>query len=377
MLRTSNFQFSIFNFTSSILIAIALYSCNHGADKNPGGTISGKLSNAKNIIVKLEQVREKDDLPLDSVKTDADGKFSLPNKADHLDYYLLRTNPQQVLYLVLKGGENLTVTGDAADMMNTGEANGSEENDLVSEINSFEKHLRDSLNSVYIRVRANDKAQADSLFRNTLDPYYFNTMRSFAKGFISKHQNSVISLTASKFLDKQNDLAIYSALDSSLTALYPGFLYVQQYHLAVEKMKQLPPGTVAPEINLPSPEGKKIALSSLHGKIVLVDFWASWCGPCRKESPHLAELYKEFHDRGFEIYSVSLDDDKNNWKDAIAMDHLTWIHVSDLKRWKSETVQKYYIEDIPNSVLVDRQGKIIAKGLSGNDLARAIDEALH
>jgi peroxiredoxin len=364
-----------------LLLAVVSYigftSCNHHAEKQSGGTISGKLSNAKNIKVALELVREHDDLPLDSTMTDADGNFSLPNKADHLDYYLLRTDPKQVLYLVLKGGENITVTGDAADLANTGEVKGSEENDLVTEINSFKTHLRDSLSSLYAKTRDQDKALADSLLRSTWDPFYTSTLRSFAKDFIAKHPGSVISLTATQFLNQQKDLAIYISLDSSLSAAYPGFMYVQQYHLMVEKMKQLPVGSMAPDIDLPSPEGKKIALSSLRGKIVLVDFWASWCGPCRQENPELTEVYKEFHDRGFEIYSVSLDDDKNSWKDAIAMDHLNWIHVSDLKRWQSDVAKEYYIEEIPNNVLVDRQGRIIAKGLSGNDLARSIDEALH
>ncbi len=355
----------------------SFFSCNHKTDKQPGGTISGKLSNAKNITISLELVREHDDLPLDSVKTDSDGKFSLPNKADHLDYYILRTDPKQVLYLVLKGGENLNITGDAANMINTGEAKGSEENELVGEINSYEKHVRDSLNTIYSRTRDNDKALADSLFRSIWNPYYFRTMRSFAKEFIAKHPKSVIALTATKFLDQQRDLAIYTSLDSSLTAAYPKFLYVQQFHIKVDRMKLLPVGSMAPDINLPSPEGKKIALSSLRGKVVLLDFWASWCGPCRQENPHLTELYKAFHSKGFEIYSVSLDDDKNGWKDAIAMDHLNWIHVSDLKRWESEAAKTYYVEDIPNMILIDKEGKIIAKELSGNDLASKIDEALH
>jgi len=357
---------------------LLLFSCNQKKkERNSNGTISGKLSNAKNITVKLELVRENDDLPLDSVKTDAEGNFSLPNKADHLDYYLLRTDPKQVLYLVLKGGENITVTGDAADMMTTGNAKGSEENNLVTEINSFEKHVRDSLNSVYAKTRDINKPLADSLFRTTWNPYYFTALRSFALTFIAKHPSSVISLTATKFLDKQKDLPVYVALDSTLSAAYPDFVYAQQFHITVQKMLQLPAGTPAPEINLPSPAGKMIALSSLQGKVVLVDFWASWCSPCRQLNPHLTELYKEFHSRGFEIYSISLDDDKNNWTSAIMADHMTWLHVSDLKRWESEAAKKYFIEDIPNNVLVDKQGKIIAKGLTGNDLAQAIDKALN
>lgn len=140
-------------------------------------------------------------------------------------------------------------------------------------------------------------------------------------------------------------------------------------------------GDLAPELEFKNPEGKSIKLSSLEGRYVLIDFWASWCGPCRKENPNLVNAYEKykkatFHKgKGFEIYSVSLDTDKAKWQAAIDKDDLSWkYHVSDLKGWSSAAAKLYKINSIPKSFLLDPNGKIIAKNLRGMKLHTTLDK---
>jgi len=141
----------------------------------------------------------------------------------------------------------------------------------------------------------------------------------------------------------------------------------------------LEPGNQAPEIVLPSPDGKEIALSSLRGKMVLIDFWASWCPPCRAENPYLVKVYNEFKDKsftkgqGFTVYSVSLDRSRDAWLRGIKEDNLSWpYHVSDLKFWNSEAAALYQVEGIPMNFLLDGNGVIVAKGLRGELLQQTL-----
>lgn len=129
---------------------------------------------------------------------------------------------------------------------------------------------------------------------------------------------------------------------------------------------------VKPDFTLPNVDGKLLQLSSLRGKIVLVDFWASWCVPCRKENPNLVNAYTKYHDKGFEIIGISLDHKKEAWVQAIAADQLNWLHVSDLKGWKSTLALEYGIKSIPMNFLVDASGKIIAKDLRGEQLTKKL-----
>jgi peroxiredoxin len=127
-------------------------------------------------------------------------------------------------------------------------------------------------------------------------------------------------------------------------------------------------GTSAPEIALPSPNGDTIRLSSLKGKYVLLDFWASWCPPCRAENPNLVDMYKKYNRYGFEIYQVSLDKTRDAWLKAIKNDKLDWIHVSDLQFWSSTAAKLYAVESIPASFLIDKDGSIMARNLRGESL---------
>ena len=136
-------------------------------------------------------------------------------------------------------------------------------------------------------------------------------------------------------------------------------------------------GKPAPNFTLKNTEGKDVALSSFKGKYVLVDFWASWCGPCRAENPAVVKAYQKFKDKGFTILGVSLDDKKDKWLEAIKKDKLDWTQISDLKGWKSSAASLYGIKGIPMNFLIDKDGKIIAKGLRGEDLEKKLGEVMN
>ncbi|MFM8449751.1 MAG: peroxiredoxin family protein [Haliscomenobacter sp.] len=141
---------------------------------------------------------------------------------------------------------------------------------------------------------------------------------------------------------------------------------------ALEKAMRLSVGTEAPDFSQATPEGTDMKLSSLRGKYVLIDFWASWCGPCRRENPNVVRLYNQYKEKGFEILGVSLDQSRDRWLQAIEADQLTWSHVSDLKGWGNEVAKMYEISSIPKTILLDPQGKIIAKDLRGPSLERML-----
>ncbi len=139
-------------------------------------------------------------------------------------------------------------------------------------------------------------------------------------------------------------------------------------------------GDIAPEIELPTPDGDTVALSNLRGQVVLIDFWAGWCGPCRRENPNVVKTFREFKDKdfmigdGFTVYGVSLDKSKDTWTNAIKKDGLMWTQVSDLKYWQSPYVRRYGVRGIPSNFLIDEEGVIIAKNLRGEKLSKTLQK---
>jgi thiol-disulfide isomerase/thioredoxin len=182
---------------------------------------------------------------------------------------------------------------------------------------------------------------------------------------------TILKKVQTAYLEKFKDSPLANRMGQQVTQIEMAY---QQYLQTKDQDKA---GELAPEIAMQSPEGKIIRLSDLKGKYVLIDFWASWCGPCRRENPNVVRLYNQYKSKGFTVFSVSLDNDGEKWKSAILQDGLVWpYHVSDLLGWNTPMTQVYGFNSIPHTVLIDPQGKVIAKNLRGESLEQKLKELL-
>ncbi len=199
------------------------------------------------------------------------------------------------------------------------------------------------------------------------------------KQAISDNKDDIATLMFLDQFPKEQNAALHEAVINALYKKYPNHPIVKErYSIMNSPAGKTGIGAMAPELAFPDPEGNIRKLSDLRGKVVLVDFWASWCGPCRRESPNVRNVYQKYHDKGFEVFSVSLDRDGNSWKKAIVDDQLVWPnHVSDLKYWSSEAAAIYGVRSIPAMFLLDREGRIVAKDLRGAALENAVRELIN
>jgi peroxiredoxin len=199
-----------------------------------------------------------------------------------------------------------------------------------------------------------------------------------AKDYAAAHPSSYVAVyEARNYFSYDPDAEV-------LQGIYNGFSPLIQHSRQGVLLKNTLDAALLTGIGRPAPafaqanvKGKPITLSSFKGQYVLVDFWASWCGPCREENPNVLKSYRQYHSRGFTVLGVSLDDKKGDWLKAVKKDGLPWMQVSDLKGWKNDVAVLYGIEGIPMNFLIDKDGKIVAKGLRGDDLDKKLEEFLH
>lgn len=366
------------------LLAI-LSSCSKTA-QNSAFELKGKLENSKGETLYFEKLSGMQPVVLDSAVLNENGEFAFEGDyAPKIGIYRVKLNNQNFAMLVLDSSDKVRLNGDAADLAGSYKVEGSPETSLFLEYNALSKarDLKlDSLQRLFqslMEPYRMDKRRMDSLSSTFEAPYgqIVNDASEQIRSRIETHLENYASLMAIQSLDPEKYMAVYLKLDEGLYKKYAEDKTVRMFHDMVMKMKATGMGQLAPEIALPNPDGKEIALSSLRGKIVLIDFWASWCGPCRKEMPNVVKAYAKFKNKGFEIYGVSLDQDKDRWVEAIAKDGITWPQVSDLKYWESAAAREYNVQSIPYTVLLDREGKIIDKNLRGEQLEKRLAELLN
>ncbi len=366
-------------YSVGLIIAGALFvSCNK---ENNNAYLSGEIKDGAGKTVYLDQLTSQSAVTVDSVVIDQNGHFEFTKFKPSLNFYRIRIEPQNFAILVLDSVDKVSFQAEAKNIAEA-KINGSKETDAFNEFNAIGKKYKtkiDSLQQIFqseIMKNPNDSAKINQL-KEDIDKVYQNILDQWASELaikVKEHKDKFASIIALQMLDPQKYTDVYQELDKALMAKYPNHPMIQSLHKIAARASALSPGTPCPEIALPDPNGKELRLSSFRGKIVLIDFWASWCKPCRADMPFVVSLYKKYKNKGFEIFGVSLDKDKQNWIEAIKQDGITWPQVSDLKFWNSEVVQTFNVEAIPYTILIDKDGKIIAKGLRGEELENKLKE---
>lgn len=339
-----------------------------------GFVIKGNIKNSpKNLLVLWELTPAKL-IFIDSTRTDEKGNFELRGNTKEMIFCQLQMGPEASVYFAVDNNSKLNVNMSVVGSFVDYQIKGDELEDsktlkslldmntsFLKEVKSLEQRAQNIPNT------PDGATQADQL--RTEYQRLANQRNNFVKEVALKQKKGFIPYFVVSFGALENPgFDMFQHAVNCAKAADPNSKYTQQIETQFNTEAKLMEGAIAPDFTLKTPTGEDLSLSSLRGKVVLIDFWASWCGPCRRENPNVRKLYRRFHYKGFEILGVSLDNDGNRWKGAIQADSLTWPHVSDLRGWQSSAAQLYQVSSIPQTYLIDKDGRIMAKGLRGPEL---------
>ncbi len=379
----NNFFLSIF-----ILIFCTFFSCSDNSlgnkSQNKSVTIKGKINASQKGMVKLEKYGDGGIFELVKEVEVKGQNFEIKVNIEQPEFYQIHYLGIKDIPLVLTGEEKEVEIILNHQKEVTHEIKGSKDSQYYAELNQIFASMRQKKNQ--LEQKFQDNQDKDEEFKNKIvtefKTYQIENVNEL-KQFITKVQPSLVCIAAANGLVAEEHYDFLKKIAENCQKKYPNSHYIKSFTnklaeigVTLEKSKHLAVGQPAPEIDLPNPDGKNIKLSSLKGKIILIDFWASWCKPCRIENPNVVKLYNLHKQKGFEILGVSLDRDKNAWLDAIEKDNLTWLHISDLQFWQSAAAKTYQIQGIPATYLIDKNGIIIAKNLRGEALAEKLKEIL-
>ena len=352
-------------------LLILLFACSE-QEESADNSIAGNLTNLnKGDHIYLDFITPQQIITKDTAIIDENGDYRFSYNATTLGYYRLRINNQNFINIVLNINETLIINGDGNNLMDTYTVEGSEESTRLKQFNTAYKANAIAQDSIGLAYQANPNDQ--KLFIQLQIAKFTATgkMNEVLTTLIDNKPNSLVSLAAVQQLNPKANADLFKKVDEALAKTMSNNPWFIDFHKKVESMVNLYKGEPAPDFTLNDTEGNPISLSSLKGKVVLIDFWASWCRPCRAENPTIVKIYNKYKNQGFDVMSVSLDLDINKWKAAIAKDNLSWKnHVSDLKRWGSSIVPLYGIESIPFTILIDREGIILGINLKGEELEK-------
>ncbi|WP_188604440.1 TlpA disulfide reductase family protein [Aquaticitalea lipolytica] len=375
---------------SLILIVSLFISCNETTKKNDGYVISGTADGVYNgIRVYLKTIDERGRDFYQDTAVVVDGKFKFEGKIDIPEMWFLSVNSIDGYIPIMVENENITVTVNK-DNINTSTIHGTKANDALTEYNEgfnilLEKRSKIGRENMGV-LRSTDSIEKAN-FSATMAEME-KEMNSYPFDFLANHKDNYFSLKLIESLMTSSSIDLskiedsFNNLDESVKSSGYGrvvFSKISVQKLENERLGSLNLGKVAPNFTAPDPNGKMISLNEIKGKVTIIDFWASWCGPCRRENPNVVKTYNKYHNKGLEIISVSLDraGQKDKWLKAIEDDKLTWHHVSNLNYFNDPVAKQYNIQSIPSTYILDSEGKIAAKNLRGKALEDKVAELLN
>ena len=351
--------------------------------EKPGYEITGTVSNSdlNGKYVYLYEYGVKDAAPLDSALVQ-NGSFALKGTQNAPALRTLRFSEEVVEPVRVAPGENapfmatfVLENGKLAVVLDsTSTVSGTPENDAQKELQAKIKDLRSGIDKLVADMKSGDEnliKQAEAKYEE-IDRKITETVVNYILAHTDK-QSAAKNLYDFRYnIDEEQQNEIISKADSSFKSV-PGISYMID-HLNV--LKKVAIGQKFTDFEMPNAKGEVHKLSEYvgNGKVVLIDFWASWCPPCRRENPNVVKAFNEYKDKNFTIVGISLDKDKSKWMKAIADDNLAWTHLSDLKYWDSEIPALYGVRGIPANVLLDPDGVIVAKNITGEDLHKKLND---
>ncbi|AEV34456.1 Peroxiredoxin [Owenweeksia hongkongensis DSM 17368] len=375
-------------------------------ESNSGTSIEGNLKGDEFTQVILYNITPQSINPFDTVAV-VDNKFKVDVTVDTADFMLVQLSERFRIPLFVQPGEHVTIEIDDMEDMSYN-ISGSPESERIEKINEILLEANKAVQALNDEGQAamQDSAQFE-MIKPRLDSTFKQIVADTRKQYtdmIDENPGSLAnififsqSIGQMPLVTPQENFEYFEKVGEGISESYPNSIHTKSYNERMVEMRKnlamqqemdavkqnLAPGAEVPEIALENLQGQVMKLSDLRGKVVLVDFWAAWCRPCRAENPNLVRMYNLYKDKGFEVYSVSLDglpsqqDPKEAWAKAITVDQLAWNnHVSDLKGWQTSVIKDFGFQGIPYTVLVDREGKIIATELRGPALEAKLKEVL-